>query len=151
MKRARYLVFVELCFTGLLCLATFLFAVFALAGTNETVGPIATVLALVQIALAFATLIVTHVTLRTVFRRGTSYQASAIAVSGGFKAVPVVIVGVGLFHLLLLQVSPPGLREFGWNFTMNGLIYIFTLALGWHVATAYLLKRAPDEPEPEAS
>jgi hypothetical protein len=147
MKRARYLVFFELCFTGLLCLATFLFAIFVLGGANEEIGVVGTLLSFAQIALAFITLIVTHVTLRTVFRRGSSYQASSIAASGGFKAVPVVIAAVGLFHVLLLQVCPPGLREFGWNFTMNGLIYIFTLALGWHLVTAYMLKHAPDEAE----
>ena len=148
MKRARYLVFFELCFVGLLCLGTFLFAVFALSG--DEVGPVATLLALTQIGLAFATLLVTHLTLRTVFRRGSHYQASTIAESAAFKAVPVVIVGIGLFHMLLLQVLSPGLAEFGWDFTRRALLYVFALALGWHIATSWLLHRAPDEPEPDA-
>jgi hypothetical protein len=148
MKRARYLVFFELCFVGLLCLGTFLFAVFALSG--EEVGVAVTLLGLAQIGLAFATLLVTHLTLRTVFRRGTHYQAAAIADSAPFKAVPVVIVAVGLFHMLLLQVLAPGVAEFGWDFTRRALLYVFALALGWHVATAWLLNRAPPEPEPDA-
>src|SRR5215210_3816148 len=101
MKRARYLVFFELIFVGLLCLATFLFALLALSG--EDIGLAATLLGLTQIALAVVTLLVTHLTLRTVFRRGSHYQAASIAESAPFKAVPVVIVGVGLFHMLLLQ------------------------------------------------
>ena len=144
MKRARYLVFFELCFVGLLCLATFLFAVFVL---SSEVGPAATLLSFAQIALAFATLIVTHLTLRTVFRRGAQYQASTIAESAAFKAVPVVIVAVGLFHMLLLQVLAPGVAEFGWDFTRRALLYVFALALGWHIATSWLLHRAPPEPE----
>jgi hypothetical protein len=148
MKRARYLVFLELCFVGLLCLATFLFALFALSG--EDIGVVATVLGLTQIGLAFATLIVTHLTLRTVFRRGSSYQASSIADSAAFRTVPVVIVAVGLFHMLLLQVLSPGVAEFGWDFTRRALIYVFALALGWHIATSWLLNRAPPEPEPDA-
>src|SRR5690242_6155509 len=43
MKRARYLVFFELCFVGLLCLGTFLFALFALGA--EDIGIAATLLA----------------------------------------------------------------------------------------------------------
>src|SRR5437016_13235146 len=117
MKRARYMVFLELCFVGLLCLATFLFAVFVLSGSVDGVGVAATLLGLAQIGLAFATLLVTHLTLRTVFRRGARYQAAAIADSAPFKAVPVVIVAVGLFHMLLLQVLSPGMAEFGWDFT----------------------------------
>jgi hypothetical protein len=147
MKRARYLVFFELCFVGLLCLGTFLFALFALSG--EDIGLVATLLGLAQIGLAFATLLVTHLTLRTVFRRGAHYQATSIAESASFKAVPVVIVGVGLFHMLLLQVLSPGMAEFGWDFTRRALIYIFALALGWHVATSWLLHRAPAEPDPD--
>ena len=77
MKRARYLVFFELCFVGLLCLGTFLFAVFALSG--DDIGPAVVLLGLTQIGLALATLVVTHLTLRTVFRRGTHYQAGSIA------------------------------------------------------------------------
>ena len=145
MKRARYLVFFELCFVGLLCLGTFLVALFALSG--DDVGVAVTLLGLAQIALAFATLIVTHLTLRTVFRRGTSYEPSSIADSAAFKAVPVVIVAVGLFHMLLLQVLSPGMSEFGWDFTRRALIYVFALALGWHIATSWLLRRAPAEPE----
>jgi hypothetical protein len=147
MKRARYLVFVELCFVGLLCLGTFLFALFALMG--EDVGAAATLLGLAQIGLGFATLLVTHLTLRTVFRRGARYQAAAIADSAPFRAVPVVIVAVGLFHMLLLQVLSPGVAEFGWDFTRRALLYAFALALGWHIATAWLLHRAPPEPEPD--
>ena len=145
MKRARYLVFFELCFVGLLCLGTFLFALFALSG--EEVGLAATLLGLTQIGLALATLVVTHLTLRTVFRRGSRYQASTIAESAPFRAVPVVIVGVGLFHMLLLQVLSPGVAEFGWDFTRRALLYVFALALGWHIATSWLLHRAPPEPE----
>ena len=145
MKRARYLVFFELCFVGLLCLGTFLFAIFAL--TSEDAGPAVTLLGLAQIGLAFATLLVTHLTLRTVFRRGARYQAAAIAESAAFKAVPVVIVAVGLFHMLLLQVLSPGLAEFGWDFTRRALLYVFALALGWHIATSWLLHRAPPEPD----
>jgi hypothetical protein len=148
MKRARYMVFFELCFVGLLCLGTFLFAVFALGA--EDVGVVATLLGLTQIGLAFATLLVTHLTLRTVFRRGTSYQASTIADSAAFRAVPVVIVGVGLFHMLLLQVLSPGMAEFGWDFTRRALIYVFALALGWHLVTSWLLHRAPPEPGADA-
>ena len=59
MKRARYMVFLELCFVGLLCLATFLFAVFVLSGSVDGVGVAATLLSLAQIGLAFATLLVT--------------------------------------------------------------------------------------------
>src|SRR5205807_1876999 len=103
--------FFELCFVGLLCLATFLFAVFVL---SDDVGVAATILSLAQIGLAFATLIVTHLTLRTVFRRGSQYDAAAIAGSAAFSAIPVVIVADGLFHMLLLQVVPPALSEFGW-------------------------------------
>ena len=143
MKRARYLVFFELCLVGLLCLGTFLFALFALGG--EEIGLAATLLGLAQIGLAFATLLVTHLTLRTVFRRGAHYQAAAIADSAPFKAVPVVIVAVGLFHILLLQVLSPGVAEFGWDFTRRALLYVFALALGWHVATSWLLHRAPPE------
>ena len=145
MKRARYLVFFELCFVGLLCLGTFLFALFALSG--EDVGVVATLLGSVQIGLAFVTLLVTHLTLRTVFRRGARYQAAAIAESASFRAVPVVIVAVGLFHMLLLQVLSPGLAEFGWDFTRRALLYVFALALGWHIATSWLLHRAAPEPE----
>jgi hypothetical protein len=147
LKRARYLVFFELCFVGLLCLGTFLFALFALGG--EELGVAATLLALAQIGLAAVTLLVTHLTLRTVFRRGSRYQPSTIAESAAFKAVPVVIVGVGLFHMLLLQVLSPGMAEFGWDFTRRALLYVFVLALGWHVATSWLLHRAPPEPEGE--
>jgi hypothetical protein len=142
MKRARYLVFFELCFVGLLCLATFLFAIFVL---SDGVGAIATLLSLAQIGLAFTTLIVTHLTLRTVFRRGSEYDAPTIASSAAFSAIPVVIVADGLFHILLLQVIPPNLAEFGWVFTNTALIYIFGLALVWHVTTAWLLKRTPPE------
>jgi hypothetical protein len=144
-RRARYLVFFELCFVGLLCLSTFLFALFALGG--EEIGVVATLLGLAQIGLALATLLVTHLTLRTVFRRGARYQASTIADSAAFKAVPVVIVAVGLFHMLLLQVLSPGVAEFGWDFTRRALLYVFALALGWHIATSWLLHRAPPEPE----
>jgi len=144
-KRARYLVFFELCFVGLLCLGAFLFALFALSG--DEIGLAATLLGLAQIGLACATLLVTHLTLRTVFRRGAQYQASTIAESAAFKAVPVVIVAVGLFHMLLLQVLAPGVAEFGWDFTRRALLYVFALALGWHIATSWLLHRAPPEPE----
>ncbi len=142
MKRARYLVFLELCFVGLLCLATFLFSVFVLTGE---VGIAATLLALAEIALAFVTLIVTHFTLRTVFRRGAKYEGSDIAASAWFAAIPVVVVADGLFHMLLLQVVPSALGEVGWVFTKSALIYIFALALGWHIVTAWLLKRTPPE------
>ncbi|HEY3109759.1 MAG TPA: hypothetical protein VGL23_13450 [Chloroflexota bacterium] len=145
MKRARYLVFFELCFVGLLCLGTFLFALFALGG--DEIGLVATLLGLAQIGLAFVTLLVTHLTLRTVFRRGARYQASTIAESAAFKAVPVVIVAIGLFHMLLLQVLSPGVAEFGWDFTRRALLYVFALALGWHIATSWLLHRAAPEPE----
>jgi hypothetical protein len=143
-KRARYLVFFELCFVGFLCLATFLFAVFVLASADD-LGPAAALLSVAQIVLAFATLIVTHLTLRTVFRRGVSYEAATIASSAAFSAIPVVIVADGLFHVLLLQVVPPSLAEVGWVFTRSALIYIFGLALIWHLATAWLLKRSPPE------
>ena len=143
MKRARYLVFFELCFVGLLCLATFLFAIFVLS--SEDVGIAADLLSLAQIGLAITTLIVTHLTLRTVFRRGSQYDAAAIGASAAFSAIPVVIVADGLFHMLLLQVVPPSLGEVGWVFTKSALIYIFGLALVWHIATAWLLKRTPPE------
>ena len=143
MKRARYLVFLELCFVGLLCLATFLYAIFVLSYAG--VGAAATLLSLAQIGLAVATLLVTHLTLRTVFRRGAQYEAASIAASAAFSAIPVVIVADGLFHMLLLQVVPPSLSEFGWVFTRSALIYIFLLALGWHIVTAWLLKRTPAE------
>jgi hypothetical protein len=147
MKRARYLVFFELCFVGLLCLGTFLFALFVLFPVGgEDVGVAATLLGLAQIGLAFVTLLVTHLTLRTVFRRGTRYQPATIAESAAFRAVPVVIVAVGLFHMLLLQVLSPGVAEFGWDFTRRALLYVFALALGWHIATSWLLHRAPPEP-----
>jgi len=93
--------------------------------------------------------IVTHLTLRTVFRRGAQYDAAAIAGSAAFAAIPVVIVADGLFHMLLLQVLSPGMAEFGWDFTRRALLYVFVLALGWHVATSWLLHRAPPEPEGE--
>lgn len=144
MKKARYLVFFELCFVGLLCLATFLFAIFVLSDGDNLNAP-ATLLSCAQIVLAFATLIVTHLTLRTVFRRGSQYDAATIAGSVAFSAIPIVIVADGLFHMLLLQVVPPSLAEFGWVFTRSALIYIFALALGWHLATAWLLKRTPPE------
>jgi hypothetical protein len=147
MKRARYLVFLELCFVGFLCLSTFLFALFALSG--DDIGIAATLLGLAQIGLAFATLIVTHLTLRTVFRRGARYEAATIADSAAFRSVPVVVVGVGLFHMLLLQVLSPGVSEFGWDFTRRALIYVFALALGWHIATSWLLRRAPTEGDVE--
>jgi uncharacterized membrane protein len=143
-KRARYLVFFELCFVGLLCLATFLFAIFVLSA-GEDVGAAATLLSLAQIVLAFATLVVTHLTLRTVFRRGSQYEAPAIAASAAFAAIPVVIVADGLFHMLLLQVVPASLGEVGWVFTKSALIYIFGLALLWHIMTAWLLRRTPPE------
>ena len=143
MKRARYLVFFELCFVGLLCLATFLFAIFVLS--SEDVGVAADLLSLAQIGLALTTLIVTHLTLRTVFRRGSQYDAATIAGSAAFSAIPVVIVADGLFHMLLLQVVPSNLGEVGWVFTKSALIYIFGLALVWHIVTAWLLKRTPPE------
>ena len=58
-----------------------------------------------------------------------------------------MIVAVGLFHMLLLQVLSPGMAEFGWDFTRRALLYIFALALGWHIATSWLLHRSPPEPE----
>lgn len=143
MKRARYLVFFELCFVGLLCLATFLFAIFVMSYPD--VGVAATLLSLAQIGLAVTTLLVTHLTLRTVFRRGSQYDAGSIAGSAAFAAIPVVVVADGLFHMLLLQVVPPSLSEVGWVFTRSALIYIFALALGWHVVTAWLLKRTSPE------
>src|SRR5581483_5449851 len=138
------MVFFELCFVGLLCLATFLFSVFVLTGAAD-VGVAATLLALAEIALEFIHLLVTHFTLRTVVRRGTKYEAGDIAGSAWFAAIPVVVVADGLFHMLLLQVVPSALGEVGWVFTKSALIYIFALALGWHIVTAWLLKRTPPE------
>lgn len=151
MKRARYLVFFELIFVGLLCLATFLFALFALSASTEGVGIAATLLSFVQIGLAVVTLLVTHFTLRTVFRRGAVFDNATIADSPPFRLVPVVIVALGLFHILLLQVSPPGMREFGMAFTRDRMIYIFGLALFWHIATARLLRRPMPAEESEPS
>jgi hypothetical protein len=151
-RRARYLVFFELCFVGVLCLATFLFALFAMNGSDEGAGWLAVLLAWGQIALAFVTLLITHLTLRTVFRRGSRYEASAIASSAAFRSVPLVVIALGAFHLLLLEAGPSGIRSFGWDFTIDRLSYIFAVALGWHVVTAWLLSRAPPEPdEPEAA
>ncbi|TAK23237.1 MAG: hypothetical protein EPO26_08230 [Chloroflexota bacterium] len=140
MHRARYLVFLELCFVGLWCLATFLFALFAL--TTED-GWISRVIGFVQICLTFVTLLVTHLTLRTVFRRGANFTAQAIAASTAFRAVPVIVIAVGVLHYALLVVSSAPFGEFGWEFTLYRLSYVFALAVGWHAVTAWFLSRAP--------
>ena len=147
MKRARYLVFFELIFVGFLCLTTFLFAIFVWQSGGDELGWAVPILAIFQIALTVVTLLVTHLTLRTVFRRGAAYEAPMIANSVAFRSVPVVMTALGIFHVLLLQVTTSAVREFGWSLTRDVLIYVFAFALLWHILTAWMLKHAPNEVE----
>ncbi|MBM4417448.1 MAG: hypothetical protein FJ033_03925 [Chloroflexi bacterium] len=141
--RTRYLVFFELCFVGLWCLAAFLFALYSFMSDE---GPLTRLLALVQVALTVVTLLVTHVTLRTVFRRDSSVTSSGIARSGAFRAVPWVVLSLAVAHLLLIWSASDPFREFAWGYSLSTLAYVLALALGWHYFTHLMLARAGDDP-----
>ncbi len=128
---------------GLWCLAAFLFALYSFMSDE---GPLTRLLALVQVGLTVATLLVTHVTLRTVFRRDSTVSSSGIARSSAFRAVPWVVLSLALAHLLLIWSASEPFREFAWGYSLSTLVYVLALALGWHFFTHLMLARSGDDP-----